>query len=93
MDLFKWQTIKQPKLKQLDNVLCKWFTALCCKGKPVTGHMIIETAKSSYDEMKITDKCTFSENRLKNLITVLQSSISDNAALVPNHGCKIKGLL
>jgi hypothetical protein len=50
--------------------MCKWFIALCCEGKPVTGHMIIETAKSFYDEVKITDKCTFSESRLKNLITV-----------------------
>jgi hypothetical protein len=51
-------------------MLCKWFTALCCEGKPVIGHMIIETAKSFYDEVKITDKFTFSESRLKNLITV-----------------------
>jgi len=36
----------------------------------VTEHMIIETAKSFYDEVKITDKCTFSESRLKNFITV-----------------------
>jgi hypothetical protein len=69
-ELFKLQAIQQPKLKQLDKVLCKWCITLCCEGKPVTGHMIIETAKSFYDEVKITDKSTFSESRLKNLITV-----------------------
>jgi len=54
----------------LDKVLCKWFTALCFEGKPVTVHEI-ETAKSFYDELKIIDKCTFSESRLKNLIIML----------------------
>ena len=29
--------------------------------------MIIENAKSFYDNMKITDKCTFSEGRNKEL--------------------------
>jgi len=69
-DLFEGQAIQQRKLKQLKKVLCKWFTVLCCEWKPVTGHMIIETAKFFYDEVKLTDKCTFSESRLKNLITV-----------------------
>jgi len=36
----------------------------------VAGYMIIGTAKSFYDEVKISGKCTFSESRLKNLITV-----------------------
>jgi hypothetical protein len=58
--LFKWQTLKQPKLVQLDKVLCKWFTAMRSKGEPVTGPMIIEKAKYFYAEMKLTDKCTFS---------------------------------
>jgi hypothetical protein len=62
--------LKQPKLLQLDKVLCKWFTAVCCKGKPVTGPMVIGKAKSFYDELKVTDKCTFSEGWLQNLGTV-----------------------
>jgi hypothetical protein len=32
-----------------------------------TGLMIIEKAKSLYDEMKVTDKCTLSEGSNKNL--------------------------
>jgi glycine cleavage system H lipoate-binding protein len=32
--------------------------------KPVTGPMIIEKAKSLYDEMKVCDKSTFSESWL-----------------------------
>jgi hypothetical protein len=43
----------------LDEVLHKWFTAVHSKGKAMTGHIIIEEAESFYDEMKITDKCTF----------------------------------
>jgi hypothetical protein len=64
--LLKRQTLKQPKLAQLDKVLYTWFTTMRSEGKPVTGPMIIEKAKSFYDEMKITDKCTFSEGWLRN---------------------------
>jgi hypothetical protein len=32
-NLFKQQTLKQPKSVQLDKVLCTWFTAMCCEGK------------------------------------------------------------
>jgi len=31
------------------------------KAKPATGPVIIERAKALRDEMKITDKCTFSD--------------------------------
>jgi hypothetical protein len=34
---------------------------MCSKEKPVTGPSITEKATSSYDAMKISDKCTFSE--------------------------------
>jgi hypothetical protein len=43
--LFKQQTLKQPKLAQLEKVLYKWFTAMYSKGKPVTAYMLIEKAK------------------------------------------------
>ena len=43
-------------LWQLDKVLYKCFTAMSSEGKPVTAPMIIDKAKSLYDEMKITDK-------------------------------------
>jgi len=36
-------------------------------GKSVTGRMILEKAKYFYDEMKITDQCTFSEGWLQTL--------------------------
>ena len=51
-------------MAQFDKVLYKWFTAMHSEGKPVTGPMIIEKAKSFYDEMTITYKCTFSEGCL-----------------------------
>jgi hypothetical protein len=41
------QTLEQPKLAQLNKVLHKWFTALHSEGKPMTGPMMIENAKSS----------------------------------------------
>ena len=39
---------------------------MCCmavhsEGKPVTGSVMIDKPKSFQDEIKITDKCTFSE--------------------------------
>ena len=36
-------------------------------GKSVTGCTIFEKAKYFYDEMKITDQCTFSEGWLQTL--------------------------
>jgi hypothetical protein len=57
--LCKQQALKEPKLAQLDKVLYQWFTVVCSKGKPMTEPMIIEKAKSFYDEMKITDRSMF----------------------------------
>jgi len=37
------------------------------KGKSVTGHMIIGRPECFYDEMKVTEKGTFSNGRLQNL--------------------------
>lgn len=37
------------------------FTAVRSEGNPVTGPLIIDKLKSFQDEMKITDKFTFSE--------------------------------
>jgi len=44
---------------QLDRVLYVWFIAVCSRGKPMTGPVVIKKAKSFYEEMEITDKCTF----------------------------------
>jgi hypothetical protein len=40
---------------------------LCSEGKSVVGPMIIGKAKYFYDEMKIADRCTFSEGSDKKL--------------------------
>ena len=44
--LFKQQTLKQHTVLQLGKVLYLWFTAVHSEGKPVTGPVIIEKAKS-----------------------------------------------
>ena len=62
--LRKQQTLKERKLAQVYKVLCKWFTAVQSEGRPMPGPMVIEKAESFYDEMKITDKCTFCEGWL-----------------------------
>jgi hypothetical protein len=49
---------------QWDKVLCKWFTALHSNRKPVTGLSKTEKAKPVCNEMKITEKCTFSDGWL-----------------------------
>jgi len=38
------QTLKQPKLAQLNGVVYKWVTAIYSEEKPMIGHMIIEQA-------------------------------------------------
>jgi cytochrome c556 len=59
--LFKRETLQGPKLAQLDKMLYRSFTAPHSKQKPTAGPTIIERAKYFEDEdMKITDKCTFS---------------------------------
>jgi hypothetical protein len=62
--LFKQQASKQPKLAQLDRVFYKWFTVMHSEGKIVTESMLIEKAKSFFNEMQKTEKCTFSEGWL-----------------------------
>jgi len=39
-------------------VLNKWFTGMHSAGKPTSGRMVIEKAKSFCDEPEVTDKCT-----------------------------------
>jgi len=41
-DLSKRQTLKEPKMAQLDKALSKWFTAMLPKGKPMTGLVMME---------------------------------------------------
>ncbi|KAM3919534.1 large ribosomal subunit protein uL23m isoform 1-T1 [Leptodactylus fuscus] len=64
--LMKRQTLKQPKLAQLDKVVYKWFSEMRSQGITVTGPMIIEKAKAFYAEMEITEKCIFSDGWLRN---------------------------
>jgi hypothetical protein len=40
--LFKWQTLREPKVAQLYKVLHKWFTAMHSEGEPVSGAVMIE---------------------------------------------------
>jgi hypothetical protein len=65
--------LKQPKLAQLDKVLLKWFTAMRSKGKSMAWPTIIGKAKSFYDEMKITDKCTLFDGWLQNFKDAMAS--------------------
>ena len=64
--LFKWQTLKEPQIAELDKVLYKWFTAMHFKGKPMTGPMIIKKAECFYVEMEIIDNCAVCEGWLQN---------------------------
>jgi hypothetical protein len=43
-DLFR-QTMKEPKLAQMDKALYTWFTAMFSKGKRVTGLIILEKSQ------------------------------------------------
>jgi hypothetical protein len=65
-DLFKQQTLNQPKLAHLDKMLYMWFTAMHSEGQPMIGSLITEKSKPFYDEIQITDKCTFSKNWMQN---------------------------
>jgi hypothetical protein len=39
---FKRELLKWRKLAQVDRVLCRCFTAMCSRGKPMTGPIKIE---------------------------------------------------
>ena len=71
-DLFKQQTWKQPKLMELDKVLYRLLTAICSKGKLVSGPVITEYAKS------VTDKYTFPVGSNKKLPISVAYILSDN---------------
>jgi hypothetical protein len=77
------QTLKEPKSALLDKAY-KWFTTTCSKGKPVTGPVVIEKAKCSYDEMKITDKCTSSYGWLRSFkeLRSVQALSCDQVCLI-----------
>jgi len=61
--LFKWQTLKQPKLAQFDRVLYEQFTVVCCEGNPVTWPMIIERTKL-YEVLNTVDWATVLQPRM-----------------------------
>jgi hypothetical protein len=50
--LFKRETLKQPKLLQLDKVLYKWFTATRSEEEPMTGPLIIKKAAEGDIQME-----------------------------------------
>jgi hypothetical protein len=82
-DFFRQQTLKEPKLVQLDKGV--WFIAMHSKGKSMTGPVIIEKAKYLYDEMKITDRCRFSQSSNEKL----PCKKFDNPTPLQCHGCQI----
>jgi hypothetical protein len=47
--LCKQQSLKEPKLAELDNVMYTWFTVVWSEGKPVAGPVVTDTAKSFYE--------------------------------------------
>jgi hypothetical protein len=47
--------LKQCKLVQFDEALCKWLMVMCSEGKFVTEAMIIKKDKSFCDEVKLTE--------------------------------------
>lgn len=54
------QTLKKPKLEQLDSVLFKWFSAVRSEGKPVTGPMIVEKAKKFGQDLGVAEsECNY----------------------------------
>jgi hypothetical protein len=49
---------------------------MCFEKKSVMGLVIVEKAKSFYDEMKLTDKCTLSKGWLQNFkVTAAEGDI------------------
>ena len=60
------QTLKKPKLEQLDSVLFKWFSAVRSEGKPVTGLMIVEKEKKFDQDLGIAEsECNYSDGWLR----------------------------
>lgn len=64
------QTLKKPKLDQLDNALYTWFSAKRSEGKPITGPMVIEKAKQFSSDLNVKEgDCKFSRGWLHNFKT------------------------
>jgi hypothetical protein len=61
-DIFKQQTLREPKLAQLNST--HKVNSSCSGGKPMPGSTVIETAKCSCKEMKMTAKCVLSNDWL-----------------------------
>uniref|UniRef100_K7G1N7 HTH CENPB-type domain-containing protein n=1 Tax=Pelodiscus sinensis TaxID=13735 RepID=K7G1N7_PELSI len=53
------QTLKRPKMAQLDVALFKWFSAKLSESKPITRPVLIEKAKQFHGEMNISESCVF----------------------------------
>jgi hypothetical protein len=64
------QTLKKPKLDELDEILYKWFCAKRSEGKPVTGPMVMGKGKQLREDLGIAETdCMFSDgwlHRFKN---------------------------
>ena len=65
----KRKTLKKPVLKQLDEMLYKWFTGKRSEGKPILGLMITKKAKQFYKDLNIVNELKFSDGWLKNFKT------------------------
>jgi hypothetical protein len=71
-NLVKQQIWKEPQLMELDKVSYRLLTAICSKGKPVSGPMITEYAKS------VTDKYMLPVGSNKKLPISTAYILSDN---------------
>lgn len=61
------QTLKKPKLEQLDSELYKWFSAVRSEGQSVTGPMIVEKAKEIGQNLGVVkNECNYSHGWLRN---------------------------
>ncbi|XP_066905498.1 jerky protein homolog [Halyomorpha halys] len=61
------QTLKKPKLEQLDSVLFKWFSVVRSEGKLVTGPMIVEKPKKFGQDLGVAEsECIYSDGWLRN---------------------------
>ena len=95
---FQVTDLQGPKLAQLDKMLHKSFTVPHSKQKPMAEPMILGKAKYFYDEMKITDKCTFSGCWMQNFKEPaaeenLQSQYSSKWLCSPSTGAITKNFL
>ncbi|KAG0717426.1 Jerky [Chionoecetes opilio] len=61
----KRQTLRKPKLEELDRALFEWFKLKRSEGACISGPLVMEKAKDFHEKLGVEEKCVFSSGWLQ----------------------------